>query len=639
MDKQSNPKNGEMGNNVFHRMILNQIAGDIGLDEENAPCNTPRNSVHLPFSGSSSRVVASTSGSRNTDSVSPGEYVRDPGSILSLQPWIFRKSGSQNKEEMLSGSRAVGKGKNLVDGFQDGKAVEVSPRSPGLGSGPGRGCGALRSRRTRRHFIKPLVPMENPYIPQLYSENFEIEECTFAPVPSPASARPFIVTDGRKIISKQRYEPVPVPFNIGFDKEVCRNNSRMPGSVIGITPLPEVKKLKKEGREPHNARLGLSGFQRSIKQSGQAGLRDRILILSTGVSIGILSSSLSNKKELDTLKGSLKQMENLVQDLQDELEMKEGLTVKELHNETSDEREDDNSKARVVDSEPMSKIEAELEAELARLELGITSKRLEEETSVFNEVDQEFIGDVVQGELKVDMVRRDLTDYSIESDHGRDSRESSPDCTHGTNYPVSPRDLSIRLHKVIQHRLEGRIKELELALAQRHKQAQLQMMATERIFSERVCSNSESGSSSNHESPMFIQETSSLAEPYCLNLSGDALEAYDEAYEEFMRIADSPCTTSTNGKPQVNEDYLVDRGLIWGMEEDSARKLKEVLPWERIVKSGNPDRAQESDGDDEDESDDDDHDSKLLIQQIVERTKQGSPVLINAQKLLFSVDQ
>jgi hypothetical protein len=43
--------------------------------------------------------------------------------------------------------------------------------------------------------------------------------------------------------------------------------------------------------------------------------------------------------------------------------------------------------------------------------------------------------------------------------------------------------------------------------------------------------------------------------------------------------------------------------------------------------------------DDEDETDVDDQDSKVLIQQIVERTKQGSPVLINAQKLLFSVEQ
>lgn len=132
------------------------------------------------------------------------------------------------------------------------------------------------------------------------------------------------------------------------------------------------------------------------------------------MSIGILWSSLSNKKEFDTLKGTLKRMENLVQDLQDELEMKEGLTVKELPNETSSEHDgkvtfvrishnifnlfkpksyvsymliiDDNIKPQVVDSEAMSKIEAELEAELARLELNITSKRLEEETSDFNEV-------------------------------------------------------------------------------------------------------------------------------------------------------------------------------------------------------------------------------------------------------------
>ncbi|CAL4905705.1 unnamed protein product [Urochloa decumbens] len=622
MDKHSNPKNGEVEKNVFRRMLHNQIAADIGFDEESVPCNTPRNSVHSTFGSTSGRAVASTSGSHNTDSVSPGEYLRDPGSILSLQPWIFKRSGSQNNEERMdaSGSRA-GSGKNLLDCFRDAQAVEVCARSPGVGSGPGRGSGALSCRRPRRNLMKPLGLMDKSYVPHLYGENFEIEECTFAPVPSPASARPFIVTDGRRIISKSRYEPVPVPFNIGLAKEECRGTSMMPGSVIGVAPLPELKKLKQEGRDSHTASLGLSGSQRSSKSYGQAGLRDRLLLFSTGLSIGILSSSLSNKEEFDRLKGTLKRMENLVQDLQDELEMKEGLTVKELPNETSGENNDDNSKVHEVDLEPMSEIEAELEAELARLELNITSKRLEEETSDFNEVDQEFIGDIVHGELKVDRIPCDLTDYSSESDHGRDSRESSPDYTCGTNYPVSPRDLSIRLHKVIQHRLEDRIKELESALAHSQKQAQMQMMLTDGIFSERICSNSETGSS-NQESPMFIQETSSMAEPYCLNLSGDALEAYDEAYEEFMRIADSPCTTSTNGKPQVTEDYLVDRGLIWGMEEDISREPKEVPTWEQVLKSVDHSRAQESDGNDEDETDDDD--SKVLIQQIVERTKQGS---------------
>jgi hypothetical protein len=265
MDKHSNTKNGEVGN-VFHRMILNQIAGDLGIDEENVPCNTPRKSVHSAFGGSSGgRAVASTSGSRNTDLVSPGEYVGDPGSLLSLQPWIFRRNGSQNYGESVLAS---GKGKNLVDVLREGQAVEISPRSPGLGSAPGRGCRALRSRRSCRNLMKPLVPMDNSYVPQLYSENFEIEECTFGPAPSPASVRPFIVTDGRRIISKSRYEPVPLPFNIGLDKEECRGTS---GSLIGIAPLPELKKLKHESRNSHNARLGLSGSQRSSKSHEQAG--------------------------------------------------------------------------------------------------------------------------------------------------------------------------------------------------------------------------------------------------------------------------------------------------------------------------------------------------------------------------------
>ncbi|BAT17775.1 uncharacterized protein [Oryza sativa Japonica Group] len=625
-------KNVEAGKSSFHRMVLGQLVGEFGFDEENVPCNTPRSSVRSRFGASASRIVASTSGA----SVSPGEYVRDPGSILSLQPWIFKRSGSQKNEEKMmlaSGSRVVGEGKNLMDSFRDGSAVEVSPRSPGLGSGPGRGRGALRSRRSRRHLIRPLVPMENSYIPQLYSADFEIDECTFGPAPSPASARPFIVTDGRRVISKSRYQPVPVPFHIGFEKEGRRNSSEMVESVIGIAPLPELKKSKRERQGSHNGGMGLSAFE-SSKPSKSTDLLARLRIFSTGVSIGIISSTLSNKNELDALKGTVKRMENLIQDLHDELEMREGLTVKELPNEMSVKIDDDESKAHVTDSEPMSKIEEELEAELARLELNITSNCLKEQTFDFSE---DLIGDIVQGELKIDTTHCDLADHSSESAHGRDSRESSPDYTHDANYPVSPRDLSLRLHKVIQQRLEERIKELETTLAQSEMQTQVQVMATEQILCERTCSDSDSGSP-NQESPVYIQETNSLVEPFCLNLAGDALEAYDEAYEEFMRIADSPCTTSTNGKPQVHEDYSVDRSLIWGLEDGSARKLKKVPTWERILKSREPNRTQESDGDDEDEFEDDDQDSKMLIQQIIERTKQGSPVLIHAQRILFSVD-
>jgi hypothetical protein len=273
MDKEKKHKNAEMGNNVFHRIVLNQIAGNIGFEEEeeNVPCNTPRHSGRSRFGGLSAKFAASTSGSNGAESVSPGDYVRDPGSILSLQPWIFKRSSAQNNDEMVvpSGTRAVGRGKNLMDCFRDGSTVDVSARSPGLGPGSGRRRGALRSRRPQRHFINPLVTTDNSCIPQLYDENFEFEEYTFAPVPSPASARPFIVTDGRRIISKSRYDSVPVPFEIGLDKG-CQNGSKLPESIVGVAPLPELNKSRRDRRVSQDASFSLPGSQRGTEPSNSA---------------------------------------------------------------------------------------------------------------------------------------------------------------------------------------------------------------------------------------------------------------------------------------------------------------------------------------------------------------------------------
>uniref|UniRef100_A0A804U754 Uncharacterized protein n=1 Tax=Zea mays TaxID=4577 RepID=A0A804U754_MAIZE len=84
-------------------------------------------------------------------------------------------------------------------------------------------------------------------------------------------------------------------------------------------------------------------------------------------------------------------------------------------------------------------------------------------------------------------------------------------------------------------------------------------------------------------------------------------------------------------------DCLAERGLVWGME-DSSMKLRKVPTWERALRSADPSRDHERDKD-ESGGDDDDDECAVLIRQIVERTKQGSHVLVNAQKLLFSVDQ
>ena len=133
-----------------------------------------------------------------------------------------------------------------------------------------------------------------------------------------------------------------------------------------------------------------------------SGSLDGTVLFCLGISIGIISSFITNKSEVDKLKELLKQTENLVQDLHDELEMKDSLTVKELANENyesqdtydysiserapntifseqnidgpiEDDGRDSNLQKANESSESMSKIEAELEAELERLGLNINA--------------------------------------------------------------------------------------------------------------------------------------------------------------------------------------------------------------------------------------------------------------------------
>lgn len=132
-----------------------------------------------------------------------------------------------------------------------------------------------------------------------------------------------------------------------------------------------------------------------------------------------MSSLLSSKREVDKLNDLLKQRENLVQDLQEELTMKDSLSVSELAGETrggqelktrspdveekiysspkcgstcsSPKPQQDNFGSPVLSrgggsEESLSKIEAELEAELEKLELNINATSLEGRLSTLAEV-------------------------------------------------------------------------------------------------------------------------------------------------------------------------------------------------------------------------------------------------------------
>lgn len=83
---------------------------------------------------------------------------------------------------------------------------------------------------------------------------------------------------------------------------------------------------------------------------------------------------------------------------------------------------------------------------------------------VFNclmQLDPDFEPYTMQGDLKL-AVSSENYDYASES--GRDGTKTATDCWQPINYAVSPRELSLRLHELIESRLEAHIKELEIAL-------------------------------------------------------------------------------------------------------------------------------------------------------------------------------
>lgn len=148
------------------------------------------------------------------------------------------------------------------------------------------------------------------------------------------------------------------------------------------------------------------------------GLFDKIFMYCLGVNVGVMFAALANKRELEKLNGMLKYSESLVQDLQEELEMKDSVFVRELENETNEAREpnlisnaekstasiqnqalpspepvnvieeDDQQAPSELASDPeaLTKIEAELEAELERLEQSLNASSLKQRIHDLTEV-------------------------------------------------------------------------------------------------------------------------------------------------------------------------------------------------------------------------------------------------------------
>ncbi|RRT84504.1 hypothetical protein B296_00005270, partial [Ensete ventricosum] len=390
------------------------------------------------------------------------------------------------------------------------------------------------------------------------------------------------------------------------------------------------------------------------------GLHDGIHIFSIGVSLGIISTVLSNRKEIENLNNMLKGSENLIQDLQEELEMKDAVTVKELADEACGHQKPVDSIAESIESaidqlpesyspgeekdefdqlnfskeESKSKIEAELEIELEKLELSMNRSSLNGTVLALGELDPDVVADVVYGELKADMLPGGVSED--QDDNASDSEDTSTDHIHNVNRAVSPRELSLRLHDVIQLRLEERIKELEDELQQTKKQ--LQLTDSERLPSRRAFSSSDMASSSNQDSPIGIAEVTALAQPFYLNLAGDALDTYNEAYEEMTQTANMvnnlPSTTNMTGELGLGL-YSSEPSFTWAMEGPKRCGREQNL---KSMGLNEDHEILEINATNEDEcnNDEDDDEMKMLIEQILERTRQGSPIVLHAQRYLLS---
>ncbi|KAJ9554276.1 hypothetical protein OSB04_018321 [Centaurea solstitialis] len=176
-----------------------------------------------------------------------------------------------------------------------------------------------------------------------------------------------------------------------------------------------------------------------------------------GITIGILSTIVNNQHEVDHLNELLEEAESMARDLHNKLETKDRITRKE-HGTEAIETATNSPKAD--NFELTSDIEAELEAELVRLEQNMTNVM---------EVDSDIEADMAEGDLNLDSLTWQL-DSRSESDHG-DNNESTSRPVFTPNYAVSPLDLRLRLHELIESELRARIEELEAVLENQNSQS------------------------------------------------------------------------------------------------------------------------------------------------------------------------
>lgn len=113
------------------------------------------------------------------------------------------------------------------------------------------------------------------------------------------------------------------------------------------------------------------------------------------------------------------------------------------------------------------------------------------------QLDSESEVNIIEGGIKLDAFRRQHYSASESELDERSDTTTGRAETPPANYAVSPRELSIRLHELIESQLEARIKELETAL---------QINQNKFLSLESLCNDSSLGLKyDNGESPTILE--------------------------------------------------------------------------------------------------------------------------------------
>ncbi|GFY98418.1 hypothetical protein Acr_12g0009590 [Actinidia rufa] len=374
-------------------------------------------------------------------------------------------------------------------------------------------------KTTRLTKSKALIRSRRTHIKPLNSTESCLTESVFSSLPSPLTPtlRPLLVTDGKTVISavgsdlcgvKDDGKEFRLKGKVGV---LLGENSDTMLGTYSSKKISSVELPRKPEQRRGKGRLSNSHTIFSGGPFCSQGSSNGMLLFFIGITIGIMKQSIARpvtRKQLCLPPNGYQ---------------------RECTKHNSKELDDD----KVENGELMSKIEAELEAELERLELNMKASTLER-ISDFVELDPDFEADVIHGDLKVDLMMQ-LGGAQSESDSNVSG--TSTNHTHTANYAISPRELSLRLHEVIESRLEARILELEAAL--QNSQNKVYSREWQRLVSPRGLAHGEVGSSSTLGSPIFANEVPEVDRPFVINLSGEALDAYNKAYEEIIRVMDT----------------------------------------------------------------------------------------------------